>query len=107
MADLAHLKALTERLIKKVAKSGLVTVTSTALNEEQSVQTAKVYVKIKDRIAGTDNDPATLNAVMTATPFHVEGGTLSTGGVIYDIISVEQSGEGIELLAQKVVLRER
>jgi hypothetical protein len=105
--DLSKQKALALRLLKKVSTAGVVTVTSSDLSSANPTQTATVYVRLKDRIATTGNEPAKINAVMSATPFPVEGGTLLLNNVTYDIVEVDQSGVASETLAQNVVLHER
>lgn len=104
--ELAAARAMAQRIIAKFdGKPGLVTKTSTALNDSQPVQTARVSVRIINREASTTDE--TINAVMTSTPFPVEGCALTVGGKTYDIIKVLSSGLDDYIVTQRVVLHGR
>lgn len=104
--DLVSSRALAKRLLAKFdAKPGVVTKTSTALNASEPVQTAKVLVRITNREATTTE--AKINAIITDTPFPVEGCSLQVNGQTYDIIEVVQSGVDAAVVTQRVVLHGR
>lgn len=101
--DLKASRALAQRLLARFdAKPGVVTKTSTALNASEPVQTAKVLVRITTREATVTD--AKVNAIITATPFPVEGCSLQVDGRTYDIIEVVQSGTDDSVITQRVVL---
>lgn len=104
MVDLVKAKATADRMMAKVGTIGLITIKSDVLDVED--QTTSVRVKIINRIAEPEQ-PVRCDAVMTATPFPIEGSSLVVRGVTYDIVSATQSGVGSEHLVQKVVLHER
>ncbi len=104
--ELAASRALANRLLAKFdAKPGVVTQTSTALNATSPDLTAKVLVRITTREATTTESK--INAIITDTPFPVEGCSLRVDGKTYDIVSVEQSGVDAFVITQKVVLHGR
>lgn len=101
--DLKASRALAKRLLDRFdAKPGVVTKASTALNPSDPVQTAKVLVRIINREATTTE--AKINAIITDTPFPVEGCSLLVDGKTYDIIEVVQSGTDASVITQRVVL---
>jgi len=104
MVDLVKAKATADRLLAKVGSVGLVTLKSDILDVQD--QTAPVRVKVINRTAEPEQ-PVRCEALMSATPFPIEGASLLVKGVTYDIVSVKQSGVGTEHLIQKVVLHER
>ncbi|WP_288484778.1 hypothetical protein [uncultured Novosphingobium sp.] len=105
--ELARQKALVAKLFNKNSVLGRVTVKNEALNASTPDQTQAVRVKLLTRKADSSNDAATIDAIVSATAFAIEGGELQVGGSTYDILSVEQTGVAAEHLLQKAVLRER
>lgn len=104
--DIKASRALANRLLAKFdAKPGVVTKTSTAINALEPEQAAKVLVRITTREANTTE--AKINAIITATPFAVEGCSLRVDGNTYDIIEVVQSGTDNGIITQRVVLHGR
>jgi len=107
MADVSRYKALADRLLGKAGNVGLVTVRNEALNADTPAQSQAVRVKLLSRKTSASDDAANIDAIMTATAFPIEGGELTTGGVTYDIVAVDQVGVGSEHVVQRVVFRER
>lgn len=104
--DLEASRALAKRLLDKFGgQAGVVIRTSTAINAVDAPQTARVTVRLLTREA--DATDAKINAVMTHTPFEVEGCSLRVGGRDYDIISVAQAGVNESVATQRVVLHGR
>lgn len=102
--DTSAQKALANRLLMKLAQPATVTVKSDILDVAD--KTASVRAKLLT-LTRQPNNPAKISAVMSATPFSVAGGELLLGGITYDILEVEQSGVGNDMIVQKVVLGER
>ena len=105
--ELARQKALVVKLLNKNSVQGRVTVKNEALNASTPDQTQAVRVRLLTRKADSSDDAATIDAIVSATGFAIEGGELQVSGSTYDILSVDQTGVGAEHLIQKVVLRER
>lgn len=95
------------RLLGKHATKARVVVRNEALNASEPERSANVLVKLLTRKADNGDDAATIEAIMSATPFGIEGGELQIRGTAYDIISVVQTGVESEHILQRAVLRER